>query len=61
MGLLMENMFLFQSDANENDHKQTANGFLFFCTLKHRFQYHKRIYSNNLHLNNVQVYKTHAF
>lgn len=26
----MENMLLFQSDASENDHKQTANGFYFF-------------------------------
>lgn len=31
-----------------------------FLTLKQRFQYHKRIDSNNRHLNNVQVYKTHA-
>lgn len=59
MVLLMENMLLFQSDANEYDHKQAANGF-FFCTRKCRFQYHERIDSNNLHLCNVQVYKIHA-
>lgn len=54
MSLLTENMLLFQSDANENDHKWSANVYLFIYFVPERLDSSiMRIDSNNLHLRYV--------